>query len=116
MKSIQTKLTVIILIIFFIALSTMGGLNFFKAREIVTDNLAREMGNEASNAADDVGVWLEGRIAQLTMLAATPTMARGTLAEIVPFMEAARKSWDVILTDQPEATAFKERFEAFMAN
>ena len=92
MKSIQTKLTVIILIIFFIALSTMGGLNFFKAREIVTDNLAREMGNEASNAADDVGVWLEGRIAQLTMLAATPTMARGTLAEIVPFMEAARQS------------------------
>ena len=92
MKSIQTKLTVIILIIFFIALSTMGGLNFFKAREIVTDNLAREMGNEASNAADDVGVWLEGRIAQLTMLAATPTMARGTLAEIVPLMEAARQS------------------------
>jgi len=92
MKSIQTKLTVIILIIFFIALSTMGGLNFFKAREIVTDNLAREMGNEASNAADDVGVWLEGRITQLTMLAATPTMARGTLAEIVPFMEAARQS------------------------
>jgi len=92
MKSIQTKLTVIILIILFIALSTMGGLNFFKAREIVTDNLAREMGNEASNAADDVGVWLEGRIAQLTMLAATPTMARGTLAEIVPLMEAARQS------------------------
>ena len=92
MKSIQTKLTVIILIIFFIALSTMGGLNFFKAREIVTDNLAREMGNEASNAADDVGVWLEGRIAQLTMLAATPTMASGTLAEIVPLMEAARQS------------------------
>ena len=92
MKSIQTKLTVVILIIFFIALSVMGGLNFFKAREIVTDNLAREMSNEANNAAEDVGVWLESRIAQLTMLAATPTMERGNLAEIIPFMEAARKS------------------------
>ena len=92
MRSIQTKLTVVILIIFFIALSVMGGLNFFKAREIVTDNLAREMGNEANNAAEDVGVWLEGRIAQLTMLAATPTLERGTLAELIPFMEAARKS------------------------
>jgi hypothetical protein len=30
-------------------------------------------------------------------------------------MEAARQSWDVILTDQPEATEFKDRFEAFMA-
>ena len=76
MKSIQTKLTVVILVIFFIALSVMGGLNFFKAREIVTDNLAREMGNEANNAAEDVGVWLESRIAQLTMLAATPTWFR----------------------------------------
>ena len=92
MKSIQTKLTVVILIIFFIALSVLGGLNFFKAREIVTDNLAREMGNEANNAAEDVGVWLESRIAQLTMLAATPTIGRGNLAEIIPFMEAARQS------------------------
>ena len=36
--------------------------------------------------------------------------------DLAPFMEAARKSWDVILTDQPEAAAFKDRFEAFMAN
>ena len=70
MKSIQTKLTVVILIIFFIALSALGGLNFWKARDIITENLARDMGNEANNAAEDVGVWLEGRIAQLTMLAA----------------------------------------------
>jgi tripartite ATP-independent transporter DctP family solute receptor len=36
--------------------------------------------------------------------------------DLAPFMEAARQSWDVILTDQPEATEFKNRFEAFMAN
>ncbi|MFN3145493.1 MAG: TRAP transporter substrate-binding protein [Paracoccaceae bacterium] len=36
--------------------------------------------------------------------------------DLAPFMESARKSWDVILTDQPEATEFKNRFEAFMAN
>lgn len=36
--------------------------------------------------------------------------------DLAPFMEAARQSWDVILTDQPEATEFKSRFEAFMAN
>lgn len=36
--------------------------------------------------------------------------------DLEPFMEAARGSWEVILTDQPEATAFKDRFEAFMAN
>lgn len=36
--------------------------------------------------------------------------------DLAPFMEAAKKSWDVILTDQPEATEFKDRFDAFMAN
>ena len=36
--------------------------------------------------------------------------------DLAPFMEAARQSWYVILTDQPEATEFKNRFEAFMAN
>lgn len=36
--------------------------------------------------------------------------------DLAPFMESARKSWDVILTDQPEATEFKDRFDAFMAN
>ncbi|MEM0934438.1 MAG: TRAP transporter substrate-binding protein [Pseudomonadota bacterium] len=36
--------------------------------------------------------------------------------DLTPFMEAAKQSWDVILTDQPEATEFKDRFDAFMAN
>ena len=30
-------------------------------------------------------------------------------------MESAKQSWDIILTDQPEAATFKDRFEAFMA-
>jgi TRAP-type C4-dicarboxylate transport system substrate-binding protein len=32
--------------------------------------------------------------------------------DLAPFQELARTSWDVILADQPEATAFKDRFLA----
>jgi len=35
--------------------------------------------------------------------------------DLAPFMESAKKSWDIILTDQPEAAEFKDRFEAFIA-
>jgi TRAP-type transport system periplasmic protein len=34
--------------------------------------------------------------------------------DLAPFMESAKKSWDVILTDQPEARSYLERFQAAM--
>jgi tripartite ATP-independent transporter DctP family solute receptor len=34
--------------------------------------------------------------------------------DLAPFAEMARKSWDVILKDQPEATEYLARFQAFM--
>lgn len=34
--------------------------------------------------------------------------------DLAPFAEMARKSWEVILKDQPEASDYLARFQAFM--
>ena len=92
MKSIQMKLTVSMLSLFLVALSALGGLNFWKARDIITENLARDMQTQSENAATDVSDWIGARTSQLVMLASTPTLSSGILGTVVPFMEAARKS------------------------
>ncbi len=43
MKNIQTKLTVSILSFFLISLVTLGGLNYWKAREIITVGVQNDM-------------------------------------------------------------------------
>ena len=47
LKSIQMKLTLIILVIFIGALGTLAGLNYWKAREIITQNVISEMEKQA---------------------------------------------------------------------
>ncbi len=92
MKSIQMKLIVSMLSLSLVALSALGGLNFWKARDIITENLARDMQTQSENAAADVSDWIGVRTSQLVMLASTPIVGTGNLATVVPFMEAARKS------------------------
>jgi len=51
LKSIQMKLTIIILVIFIGALGTLAGLNYWKARQIITQNVTTEMEKLAVNSA-----------------------------------------------------------------
>lgn len=60
-KSIQTKLTVTILIIFFVALVALGGLNYWKARAIISEDLGTNMQKFAVSSSEQVGGWLEAR-------------------------------------------------------
>jgi methyl-accepting chemotaxis protein len=92
MKSIQTKLMICILAIVFVALSALGGLNYWKARNIITDTLTKQMVNEAQNSADDIGSWLEARKMQVIMLAKMPTILSGDKEAIIPFVVAAAKA------------------------
>jgi methyl-accepting chemotaxis protein len=86
MKSIQVKLTVIILTIFFAALSALGGLNYWKARGIINENVTSGMAVLAEKSAGDVGDWLGDRVAELNMLANTPVIHSGDKAAIIPFL------------------------------
>jgi methyl-accepting chemotaxis protein len=95
MKSIQTKLTITILTIFFVALSALGGLNYWKARSIITENVAKDMQNQAVSSASDVGDWFEARKTEQTMLAVVPIIQSGNQEEIVPILANAVKANNV---------------------
>lgn len=90
----------------------------FVLSEVWWDGLPADVQELIQTAADDaiaVGIEAHDRLADEGLETARAAGVEIIEPDLGPFMEAARQSWDVILTDQPEATEFKERFEAFMA-
>jgi methyl-accepting chemotaxis protein len=77
MKSIQTKMTISILAIFLLALIALGGLNYWKARSIISDTLTKEMSGQTKNTASDIGDWLEARKMEIVMLSRLPVIISG---------------------------------------
>ncbi|HWR39749.1 MAG TPA: methyl-accepting chemotaxis protein [Patescibacteria group bacterium] len=92
MKSIQAKLTVIILIIFLAALGTLGGLNYWKARELIYKSTINEIRTLATNSAGDINDWLEMYKREVAALALTPVLQTGNQEQILPFLSYAVKS------------------------
>ncbi|MEL6205749.1 MAG: TRAP transporter substrate-binding protein [Pseudomonadota bacterium] len=76
----------------------------------------QELIQTAAEEAIAVGIEAHDGLADAGLETARESGVEIIEPDLAPFMEAARKSWDVILTDQPEATEFKDRFDAFMAN
>lgn len=91
MKSIQAKLTVMILVIFFCALSVLGGLNYWKTQQIILENLHHDLADTAEKSANTVSDWLETRKAEITMLAVAPVVQSGNQEAILPFLVNAVK-------------------------
>ncbi len=76
----------------------------------------REMIQTAATEAVAVGIAAHDELADAGLVAAREAGIEIIEPDLEPFMEKARQSWDVILTDQPEARDYLERFQAFMAN
>ena len=97
MKSIQLKLTVTMLAIFLVSLGMMGGLNYWKARSIITESVIKDMTEKAENSAGNVGDWLESRKSELRFMAAAPVVLSGDKAGIFPYLAnvaAVNKAYD----------------------
>lgn len=92
MRSIQMKLTTMMLVIFLVALGTLGGLNYWKARDIITETVTHNMVETTAQSAYDIGEWLGSRRKELTLLSVTPMVQRGNPAEMVPLMSNAVKA------------------------
>ena len=92
MKSIQTKLTVTILIIFVVAMGTLGGLNYWKARQIISDSLTKEITTLTVNSAGDVSDWIDGHKLEVAGIALTPVLQTGNFENIGPFLQEASQS------------------------
>jgi methyl-accepting chemotaxis protein len=92
MKSIQTKLTVSMLVIFCLALGILGGLNYWKARQLLTDSIIESISARVVDSGGEIGLWLEGRKSELTIMANAPVILSGSMDAIVPFITAAAKA------------------------
>jgi methyl-accepting chemotaxis protein len=90
-RSIQTKLTVMILTVFVVALSALGGLNYFKASTILTGKITQEMATTATAYATGVTDWLEARKSELTVMSVAPVVQSGNREAMVPFLNSAVK-------------------------
>ena len=91
MKSIQTKLTITVLTIFLVALSVLGGINYWKARGIITESITKEITNQTETSASGIGDWLEARKTELTVMALTPAIKSGNRELIVPLIDNVAK-------------------------
>ena len=91
MNSIQVKLTATFLILFLVALTTLGGLNYWKAKELLFENITQNVSVLANNSSEDVGNWLEARKMELTMMSYAPIVRSGNPEAMVPYMADAVK-------------------------
>ncbi|MDU2063948.1 MAG: methyl-accepting chemotaxis protein [Sporomusaceae bacterium] len=92
MKSIRTKLVVIMAAICLSSLLLLGGLNYWRALDVITDNAKNNMSDQAITSAEDVGSWLNARKAEINFLAAAPVIQGGKAEEIQPFLRAVMKA------------------------
>jgi len=89
MKSIQMRLTVTILVIFFIALGVLGGLNYWKARSLIMDAIQENIAMQAADAAKGVGDWIDARRSETTMMSFGPVIQSGNFDAMLPFLSGA---------------------------
>ena len=86
MKSIQMKLTVTILVIFVVAMATLGGLNYWKSRSIVMEDITTNMKKTATDSAEEIGDWLDGCKTEMAGIAMAPVLRSGKTEEILPYL------------------------------
>jgi len=91
MKSIQKKMTAMVVLIFIVALSALGGINYWRAREIIRENIINNMASQTKDAAGNVGDWLETRKTELSIIALNPAVQSGNAEMIVPFIKNIAK-------------------------
>jgi len=92
MRSIQTKMTATILTIFLVALVALGGLNYWKARAITSENIRNAMTDETKNAAENIGDWFNNHKTELALIASNPSVVSGNVETMIPIFAAALKS------------------------
>jgi methyl-accepting chemotaxis protein len=109
MKSLQAKLTAIIISIILAALGTLGGLNYWKARQLLFTSVEESTSALAVNSAEQAGLWLGAHKSEVTMMAHSTTITSGNIETIVPFLKSvhqANKDYISIVFIQPDGTFY----------
>ncbi|HEY3425060.1 MAG TPA: cache domain-containing protein, partial [Negativicutes bacterium] len=98
MKSLRIKLTITILAVFFIALSALGGLNYWKSRQLLMESMQESLMNQTVNSADQLGLWIDARRSEVQIMANSPAIVNGNFETVVPYLQAFVKTNNVYET------------------
>ncbi|MFZ5634752.1 MAG: methyl-accepting chemotaxis protein [Bacillota bacterium] len=88
MRSIKTKLIMVIVAILVVGLGGLTVLNYYKTRQILISNLEQSITFHAVSSGNDVGLWLDVRKAELAMLANTQVIVDGKQEDALPYLIA----------------------------
>ena len=89
-QGIQGKMTAAILGMLLCSLLAVGGLNYWKAREIVSEGILTSMQTLAAAQSQSVGDWLMAHQAEISAVASNPSLADGNMEQILKIIQAAR--------------------------
>lgn len=92
MNSIQTKLTAAFLTLFLVSLSALGGLNYWKAKNLLSESVTQSISVMADTSSDNIGSWLEARRMELTMMSCAPIVSTGNPEAMVHYLADAVKA------------------------
>ncbi len=92
MSSLQTKLTVIILAIFLVAMAALGGLNYWQAEKMLTEQIFADLQDMAKAEGGNVGDWLESAKLEIGGMANAPVFQSADQTTIVPFLQTLAKN------------------------
>jgi len=109
MKSLQFKLTAIIVAILLISLGILGALNYYKARQMLLTTVETNTSVLAVNSAEQVGLWLDARKSEVTMMSHSNVITSGNVEAIVPFLKSIHnnnKDYISITFIQPDGTFY----------
>jgi len=70
----------------------LGGLNYWKARAITSENIRNAMTDETKNAAENIGDWFNNHKTELALIASNPSVVSGNVETMIPIFAAALKS------------------------
>ena len=73
-------------------MGTLGGLNYWKARQIISDSLTKEITTLTVNSAGDVSDWIDGHKLEIAGIGLAPVLQTGNFENIGAFLQDASQS------------------------
>jgi len=92
MNSIKTKLALIVISLVTIALSILGGLNYWQAEKILVQDVENEIASVAQNRGGEIGMWLDKSKTELVTIARSPIMMSGNQETMASYIDTEMKN------------------------
>ncbi|MBP1763291.1 MAG: mcpA 6 [Firmicutes bacterium] len=86
MKSIRTKLAVIVITLFVIALAALAGLNNWQAKKLLIQDAETNLKSVVFATGNEVSLWIDGRKTEVAAIARSPVMAGGSRETMLAYL------------------------------